>query len=83
MANLAGVGFDGVIAKRLDFHYASGEHTGMVKIKKAAHGRLCGRRFPICFQGRQIWIVTCWGCTTSKEAKSRRIHCEFQVRAKA
>ena len=33
MKNLAGVGFDGVIAKRLDMPYASGERTAMVKIK--------------------------------------------------
>jgi ATP-dependent DNA ligase len=34
MKNLAGVGFDGVIAKRLDAPYASGERTAMVKIKR-------------------------------------------------
>lgn len=33
MKNLAGVGFDGVIAKRLEAPYASGERTAMVKIK--------------------------------------------------
>jgi ATP-dependent DNA ligase len=33
MKNLAGVGFDGVIAKLRDVPYASGERTGMVKIK--------------------------------------------------
>jgi len=33
MRNLAGVGFDGVIAKLLDASYASGERTAMVKIK--------------------------------------------------
>lgn len=33
MKNLAGVGFDGVMAKLLDAPYASGERTAMVKIK--------------------------------------------------
>jgi ATP-dependent DNA ligase len=33
MRDLAGSGFDGVIAKRLDVSYASGDRTGMVKIK--------------------------------------------------
>jgi len=33
MQTLAGVGFDGVVAKRLDMPYTSGERTGMVKIK--------------------------------------------------
>ena len=33
MADLSGSGFDGVIAKRLDMLYTSGERTGMVKIK--------------------------------------------------
>jgi len=33
MKNLAGVGFDGVIAKLREEPYASGERTGMVKIK--------------------------------------------------
>jgi ATP-dependent DNA ligase len=33
MRDLAGSGFDGVIAKRLDVPYASGERSGMVKIK--------------------------------------------------
>ena len=33
MKNLAGVGFDGVIAKLVDVPYASGERTAMVKIK--------------------------------------------------
>jgi ATP-dependent DNA ligase len=33
MRDLAGSGFDGVMAKRLDAEYASGERTGMVKIK--------------------------------------------------
>jgi ATP-dependent DNA ligase len=34
MKNLAGVGFDGVVAKRCDAPYASGERTAMVKIKR-------------------------------------------------
>ena len=34
MAELAGVGFDGVVAKRLDMTYASGERTAIVKIKR-------------------------------------------------
>ncbi len=34
MQNLAGVGFDGVIAKLRDAAYASGERSAMVKIKK-------------------------------------------------
>jgi ATP-dependent DNA ligase len=33
MRDLAGSGFDGVMAKRLESEYASGERTGMVKIK--------------------------------------------------
>ena len=33
MAELSGSGFDGVVAKRLDMPYMSGERTGMVKIK--------------------------------------------------
>jgi ATP-dependent DNA ligase len=33
LRDLAGSGFDGVIAKRLDSEYASGRRTGMVKIK--------------------------------------------------
>ncbi len=33
MTELAGSGFDGVVAKRLDMPYLSGERTGMVKIK--------------------------------------------------
>ena len=33
MTDLAGSGFDGVVAKRLDLPYLSGERTGMVKIK--------------------------------------------------
>lgn len=33
MRELSGSGFDGVVAKRLDMSYASGERTGMVKIK--------------------------------------------------
>ncbi len=33
MRDLAGSGFDGVVAKRLESEYASGERTGMVKIK--------------------------------------------------
>jgi ATP-dependent DNA ligase len=34
MNELAGSGFDGVIAKRADAHYASGERTAMVKVKR-------------------------------------------------
>ncbi|MGI9101959.1 MAG: ATP-dependent DNA ligase [Terriglobales bacterium] len=34
MKELAGSGFDGVIAKRADASYASGERTAMVKVKK-------------------------------------------------
>ena len=34
MKELQGSGFDGVIAKRADAPYASGEHSAMVKIKK-------------------------------------------------
>lgn len=34
MRGLAQVGYDGVIAKRLDMAYASGERTAMVKIKR-------------------------------------------------
>ena len=33
MTELSGSGFDGVVAKRLDLAYMSGERTGMVKIK--------------------------------------------------
>jgi ATP-dependent DNA ligase len=33
MRDLSGSGFDGVMAKRLDSEYASGERSGMVKIK--------------------------------------------------
>jgi ATP-dependent DNA ligase len=33
MKNLAGVGFDGIVAKLREAPYASGERTGMVKIK--------------------------------------------------
>ncbi len=33
MTELSGSGFDGVVAKRLDMPYMSGERTGMVKIK--------------------------------------------------
>jgi ATP-dependent DNA ligase len=33
MRNLAGSGFDGVIAKRLESPYTPGERTGMVKVK--------------------------------------------------
>jgi ATP-dependent DNA ligase len=33
MTELSGIGFDGVVAKRLDLAYMSGERTGMVKIK--------------------------------------------------
>ncbi len=33
MTELSGSGFDGVVAKRLDMAYMSGERTGMVKIK--------------------------------------------------
>jgi ATP-dependent DNA ligase len=33
MTDLAGSGFDGVVAKRLNMPYVSGERTGMVKIK--------------------------------------------------
>jgi ATP-dependent DNA ligase len=33
MTELSGSGFDGVVAKRLDMPYVSGERTGMVKIK--------------------------------------------------
>lgn len=34
MTELTGAGFDGVVAKRLDAPYASGERTAMVKIKR-------------------------------------------------
>lgn len=34
MKELAASGFDGVVAKRVDAAYASGERTGMVKIKR-------------------------------------------------
>lgn len=34
MRDLAGAGFDGIVAKRLDAPYASGERTAMVKIKR-------------------------------------------------
>jgi ATP-dependent DNA ligase len=34
MSELAATGFDGVVAKRLDSPYASGERTAMVKIKR-------------------------------------------------
>jgi ATP-dependent DNA ligase len=34
LTELAGSGFDGVIAKRLDMPYASGLRTGMVKVKR-------------------------------------------------
>ena len=34
MSEGAASGWDGVVAKRLDFEYASGERTGMVKIKR-------------------------------------------------
>jgi ATP-dependent DNA ligase len=34
MEHLAGVGFDGVVAKLVDAPYASGERTAMVKIKR-------------------------------------------------
>jgi ATP-dependent DNA ligase len=34
LAELAGSGFDGLIAKRLDVPYKSGERSGMVKIKR-------------------------------------------------
>jgi ATP-dependent DNA ligase len=34
MGELAASGFDGVVAKRLDLPYQSGERTGMVKIKR-------------------------------------------------
>ena len=33
MTELSGSGFDGVVAKRLEMAYMSGERTGMVKIK--------------------------------------------------
>jgi ATP-dependent DNA ligase len=34
MKELEGAGFDGVVAKRLDMPYASGERTAMVKVKR-------------------------------------------------
>ncbi len=34
MRELAGAGFDGIVAKRMDAPYASGERTAMVKIKR-------------------------------------------------
>ncbi len=39
-----GVGLDGIIAKRDDLPYQTGERTGMRKIKETAHGGLRGRR---------------------------------------
>jgi ATP-dependent DNA ligase len=48
MRDLAGSGFDGVIAKRLDTPYASGERTAMVKIKnmRTADVVVGGFRYP-------------------------------------
>lgn len=48
MRDLAGSGFDGVIAKRLEKPYMSGERTGMVKIKnmRTADVVVGGFRYP-------------------------------------
>jgi len=47
MRQMGAIGLDGIIAKRLDEPYRSGERTAMVKIKTHSHCRLCSGRLPL------------------------------------
>ena len=54
MTDLAPSGFDGVVAKRLDADYRSGERTGMVKIKRARTADCVVGGFRYDLHGREI-----------------------------
>jgi len=54
MKELAGSGFDGVIAKRLDVSYASGNRTGMVKVKRIKTADCVVGGFRYASKGGQI-----------------------------
>jgi ATP-dependent DNA ligase len=54
MTDLASTGFDGVVAKRLDADYRSGERTGMVKIKRARTADCVVGGFRYDLHGREI-----------------------------
>ena len=60
-----GVALDGVIAKRRDLTYQSGERTGMQKIKRqrTADCVVGGFRY---LEGKPRWARCCWGFTTAK-----------------
>ena len=72
-----GVGLDGIVAKREDLPYQTGERTGMQKIKK--------QRTADCVVGgfryleKKRWSVRCcWGFTTTRVAGSRRVQSSIQ-----
>jgi ATP-dependent DNA ligase len=54
MTDLASSGFDGVVAKRLDADYRSGDRTGMVKIKRARTADCVVGGFRYDRHGREI-----------------------------
>ncbi len=54
MQNLASSGLDGVVAKRLDATYASGERTAMVKVKKIRTADCVVGGFRYASKGEQI-----------------------------
>jgi ATP-dependent DNA ligase len=48
MRELATMGLDGIVAKRLDEPYRSGERTATIKVKRIRSARLRSRRLPLC-----------------------------------
>ena len=64
MRDLAGLGFDGVMAKRLDAEYVSGERTGMVKIKNLRTADCVVGDFAM--HRKAVASGQCyWACTTT------------------
>jgi ATP-dependent DNA ligase len=54
MTDLASSGFDGVVAKRLEADYRSGDRTGMVKIKRARTADCVVGGFRYDLHGREV-----------------------------
>jgi hypothetical protein len=61
----AGGAVDGVIAKRLDLAYRSGDRTGMEKIKRARTAD-CVVGDSAMRPGRAWWDRSCWGSMTRR-----------------
>ncbi len=74
MVKLAATGLDGVVVKKLDEPYRSGERTGMVKIKRIRTADCVVGGFRYSEKEGGIGSLLTWGLQLTSAADARPLH---------